>query len=146
MRYRHTQFGALVIAVLCLGMLVCLSRIVLQGTSPGSLLVLAVLLSCLLTFTALTIEINETSLIWYFNFGLFYKKIPLADISHLERVDNPWYYGWGIHLTSHGWLYTVAGSRAVGIRLKNGSSFRLGSDEPEALVAALARALHQGSP
>jgi hypothetical protein len=144
MHYRHTQFGALVTGILAMGMAVCLVKIAFLGITPGSLAVLSLLLTCLLTFTALTIEINETSLIWYYNFGLIYKKVPLADIAQTVPVRNPWYYGWGIHLTPHGWLYNVSGSQAVEIMLKNGTSFRLGSDEPEALVDALAR--RPGSP
>jgi hypothetical protein len=48
-----------------------------------------------------------------------------------------WYHGWGIHLTMNGWLYNVSGFRAVAVRRSDGTSFQLGSDEPEVLLAAV---------
>jgi len=117
--------------------------IVRHGTSPASLLALAVLLSCLLTFTALTIEVNKDLLIWYFNFGLIYKQVQIADIANVTPVRNPYIYGWGIHRISSGWLYNVSGLQAVEIRLKTGKIFRLGTNEPEVLVKALSNAINQ---
>jgi len=52
-------------------------------------------------------------------------------------VTNPWWYGWGIHLTPSGWLYNVGGARAVQLDLHNGRSLRVGTDEPERLCEAI---------
>jgi hypothetical protein len=143
MHYRHTQFGSAIIVILALGMLFCLGGIVRYGTSPGSLLALAVLLSCLLTFTALTIEVNKDLLIWYFNFGLISKQVKIADIANVTQVTNSWIHGWGIHRTSCGWLYNVSGLQAIEVRLNTGKLFRLGTNEPEELVKALNNAINQ---
>jgi len=52
-------------------------------------------------------------------------------------VHNHWYYGRGIKLTPHGWLFNVSGFDAVEIQLKNGRKYRIGTDEPDALLAAI---------
>ena len=59
---------------------------------------------------------------------------PLADITCVEVVSVPWWYGRGIHLTARGWIYNVGGNRAVEITLKSGRRFMLGTDEPELLA------------
>ena len=48
--------------------------------------------------------------------------------------------GWGIRMTKDGWLYNVSIPHAVLIRLTDGKAVQLGSDEPEALLAALLEA------
>ena len=73
--------------------------------------------------------------------GVFYKEFLLTDIEDCEVVRNPWYYGWGIRLTPHGWLYNVSGFSAVQIRLKNGEKFRLGTDTPQELCQAIKQSL-----
>jgi len=56
-------------------------------------------------------------------------------------VRNKWWYGLGIRLTPHGWLYIVSGLDAVEIVRISGKKFRVGTDEPQALVTALTAAL-----
>jgi hypothetical protein len=65
------------------------------------------------------------------------KSIEREAIMGVTPVRNPWWYGWGIHLTPRGWLYNVGGLDAVELALSNGRTLRIGSDE----AAALARAL-----
>jgi len=60
-------------------------------------------------------------------------------------VKNPWYYGWGIRFTPHGWLYNVSGLHAVEIELKNGKKYRIGTDVPENLEKAI-REFISGEP
>jgi hypothetical protein len=56
-------------------------------------------------------------------------------------VRNRWWYGFGIRLTPHGWLYTVRGLDAIEVRLSNGRTFRVGTDDQATLVARLERVL-----
>jgi len=56
-------------------------------------------------------------------------------------VKNHWYYGWGIRLTPHGVLYNVSGFYAVELRLRTGKEFRIGTDVPQELDAAIRQAL-----
>jgi len=95
-------------------------------------------------FASLTIEIKDNVLAWHFGPGLIRKRVQVADIEQAEPVRNSWFYGWGIRLTPYGWLYNVSGLEAVQIRLKNGKTFRLGTDEPQRLCEAINQALQMG--
>jgi hypothetical protein len=59
-----------------------------------------------------------------------------TDIAIDEIVPRRWWEGWGIRITARGMLYDVQGFGAVEFRLRSGERFRLGSDEPEALLRA----------
>jgi hypothetical protein len=140
-RYHHRQTGALIVIVAMAGAVLCLG---LAAVTPnGAFLALAafVLIGVAIVFSSLTIEIDETQLLWHFGPGLIRKSVALADIEHSEPVRTCWTSGWGIHRTAHGWLYNVAGRDAVVVRLKNTRQFLLGSDEPERLDAALRSAV-----
>ena len=52
-----------------------------------------------------------------------------------------WIEGWGIHLTSRGWLYNISGFSAIIVKLKNNQQFLLGTDEPEQLASAIRQQL-----
>ena len=68
------------------------------------------------------------------------KRIALRDVQGWREVRNPWYSGWGIHLAPGGVLWNVSGFDAVQLALADGKRFRIGTDEPAALVAAITRA------
>ena len=86
---------------------------------------------------------NEGAVKLRFGVGLIRRTIPLGRIQAAARVRNRWWYGWGIHLTPHGWLWNVAGLDAVELRLEEGKVFRIGTDDPEGLEAALSTHLSQ---
>ena len=88
-------------------------------------------------FSSLTVEVTPTRLSWFFGPGLLRKSIERETIIGATPVRNPWWYGWGIHRTPRGWLYNVGGLNAVELALSNGSTLRIGSDEPAALARAL---------
>ena len=52
-----------------------------------------------------------------------------------KTVKNHWYCGWGIRwcLRFKMWIYNVSGFDAVEIKLKNGKTYRIGTDEPKKL-------------
>lgn len=52
-------------------------------------------------------------------------------------MRNKWWYGWGIRLTPHGWLYNVSGLDAVELHLTGGRKVRLGTAEPAQLSRAI---------
>ena len=91
-------------------------------------------------FSSLTIVIEEGMLRVSFGPGLIRKKVRLADIASVRPIPVRWWYGWGIHLTPHGWLYNVSGWKAVEITLRDGRQFCLGTDEPENLLKAIQEA------
>ncbi len=54
-------------------------------------------------------------------------------------VRNRWWYGFGIRLIPHGSLWNAWGLDAVELDLATGKVLRIGTDEPEALLAAITR-------
>lgn len=56
------------------------------------------------------------------------------EIREAREVRSPWDYGWGIRLTSHGWLFNVSGFNAVELELKNNRKFRIGADDSQGLI------------
>jgi hypothetical protein len=143
--YRHTQIGTVTIVsvaavvVLCAVLSAYTPEIRHVGMIAGAVLALTIPL-----FGWLTVTVDTRELTFRFGVGLVRRRYPIADIRGCEAVRNPWTYGWGIHLTPHGWLYNVSGLGAVEIRLSGGKAFRVGSDEPEALCLALRRAAGMG--
>ena len=69
--------------------------------------------------------------------GVFQKSFPVGDVYSAQAVHNPWWYGLGIHRTRDGWLYNVGGSDAVELHLEGDRRARIGTDEPERLLAAI---------
>jgi len=73
-------------------------------------------------------------------FPLRTRRIPYRKIASAEAVTyRPLldYGGWGIRLGAGGWAYTVSGRRGVRLTFSDGTHLLVGSQAPEALVAAL---------
>jgi hypothetical protein len=137
--YRHTQPGWVIVAVLAAAALVVTAS--LPREAMGAARVPLVLLGLvLLLFLALTVEIDLESLRVWFGPGVIRKRIPLAEIKSWRAVRNPWYGGWGIRVGPRGVLWNVAGFDAVELDLPGGRHFRIGTDEPEALIRAISQA------
>jgi hypothetical protein len=139
--YRHTQVGWVVIAVVVgIGALVAPR---LPGAGGPLLPILAVVL---LLFGTLTVEVDREQIRLRFGIGVVRKRIGLDEVGAWQAVRNPWYCGWGIRLGSHGWTWNVSGYDAVEVSLADGRRFRIGTDEPDALVSALTRLRGEPSP
>lgn len=90
----------------------------------------------LLMLGRLTIELDETQIRWRFGvFGWPRWQIDLADIVDVRPVRTRFIDGWGIRRTREGWLYNASGFDAVRLQLRDGRVVRLGSDEPQRLLA-----------
>ncbi len=140
-RYRHPQFGTVVVGALAASALM-LAGMGLASREPVFLYGGPVMMGIVaLLFYNLTVEIDETHLRFRFGVGLIRKRIPLAEIVAVAPVRNSWLYGWGIHCTPRGWLYNVSGWEAVEIALTSGKRLRLGTDEPQRLAQALRAAM-----
>jgi hypothetical protein len=92
-------------------------------------------------FASLTVRVTDRALHFYFGPGFWEKQIPLDEIVAARAVRNSSWYGWGIRLTPHGWLYNVSGLDAVEIEKTDGTTLRIGTDEPEKLAEVLASAV-----
>lgn len=136
--YTHTQTGGAILGGLGFCGLIAIVVYLLNMSHPVILAVLIPLIICAVLFCSLTIQIHGHSLEWSFGPGLISKKVALRRIASAEPVQSSWINGWGIHYTrGGGWLYNVSGFDAVQITMKDGKRFRLGTDEPEALTAAI---------
>ena len=136
--YRHRQTGTLLLILL--GSAAVLTTIALFRTPQRSLvilLVLAVLLLSMGLFWALTVEVTADQVLVWFGPGLIHRRFRLDAIRNVRRVRNPWYYGWGVRLTPNGWLFNVSGFDAVELELENNRNFRIGTDDPQQLLAAI---------
>jgi hypothetical protein len=137
MLYKHSQSGWVIIfSVGNTSLIFLVLAFFLQMSIIGWIAIFLLVLT-LFIFGSLTIEVTSEKLKWYFGIGLVRKSIFLQEIQTVSIVKNPWYYGWGIRLTPHGWLNNVSGTRGVEIELKSGKKFRLGSDEPEKLAEVI---------
>jgi hypothetical protein len=138
--YRHTQFGsAIVLSCGVIGLTTLLAAAFSAHRTPFPWVGVAVLLLGAL-FSALTITVEDGLLRASFGPGLIQKKVNLAEIASVRPIPVRWWYGWGIRLTPHGWLYNVSGWKAVEITLRDGRRFCLGTDEPEDLRKAIEQA------
>ena len=140
-RYEHTQVGYLIITAMSAVMMligVVLANAGINWIAIGVLVVIAV---ALVLFSSLTVVIREEELEARFGPGLIRKRFKLNEIESCQVVKNPWYYGWGIRLTPHGVLFRVSGFYAVEIKLRTGKKFRIGTDVPQELDAAIRQAI-----
>jgi len=88
-------------------------------------------------FWGLTVEVNKDVVRLYFGFGIIHRSILRQHISMVTQVRNRWWWGFGIRWTPHGWMWNMSGLDAVELTYHNGKKFRIGTDEPEALLEAL---------
>ena len=135
--YRHTQTGAALRWGLILPAIGLLAIGFAARRAVPFVPLAALLAATGWALSSLTVEVTPTRLIWFFGPGLLRKSIEREAIIGATPVRNPWWYGWGIHLTPRGWLYDVGGLDAVELALSDGSRLRIGSDEPAALARAL---------
>lgn len=92
-------------------------------------------------FASLNVTVNEQEVVAAFGPGWFKRRINLGEIESVESVTNKWWWGWGIRRIPNGWMYNVSGLDAVELKLKKGTVFRIGTDEPEKLEEAVKNAL-----
>jgi hypothetical protein len=141
MRYKHTQIGYVTggVSLAALPLIYYASMAedgelgVFGHSMLGGFGVLAVL------FSSLTVKVTDQELVFYFGPGFWERRFALDDIVSVEAVRTSPLYGWGIRYTPHGWLYNVSGLRAVEVTVRGEEQLRIGTDEPEALKAALNR-------
>jgi hypothetical protein len=145
-RYRHTQIAwtliVLVVAVV-LAELTIVTFSAPQGTLALALsgAVVAVAAVMLALFSTLTVVVDYRAVRLWFGFGSLRREVMLADVSAARRVRNSWHAGWGVRAIPGGRLYNVGGFDAVELEMDNGRVVRVGTDQPDALLAAVKAAL-----
>jgi hypothetical protein len=144
--YEHTQAGwpiriALLASSVLFVVLAVMPEFSPTPTSPFALLGGAAVAAAMgWTWSALTVRIQQEDLQVRFGLGWPRKTVRLADIESVEVTRTTFLEGWGVHRTRRGWLYNVSGFDAVLLRLTNGRSVMVGTDEPRRLKTAIERA------
>ncbi|NLD57263.1 MAG: hypothetical protein GX651_03915 [Methanomicrobiales archaeon] len=138
--YRHTQFGRVQIWASIAAILIIALSMVFIGPywiSIASVFILGDVATIIL-FGSLTVMVSREELLIRFGaFGIVNRAVPLATISGIRVIETPGYYGWGALWTPEGRLYNISGTTGVEVTLCDGTKFRVGTDEPEALAESL---------
>jgi hypothetical protein len=141
--YRHVQFGTPIAVGTLVGVAAAtavvgsLSRSTLDAVPWLVVALYGVLVVGYLLFFRLVVTVDRTRIRASFGIGWIAKDVPLDAVLASEIVRTRRWWGWGIHWTPAGWLYNVGGRRAVRLELKADRPVMIGSDEPEALKAAV---------
>jgi hypothetical protein len=149
--YRHTQVGLATLIGLGAGFLTQLGKAVRDVRKHRSGAWFSVPLTVgfvalMAVFSSLKVAVDEATLVASFTGGALTRRIAVEEIASAEVVRIPWHHGWGMRRTGHGWLYNVWGRQAVRLHMTDESTFTIGSDEPEALLAAIEQARAQRAP
>ena len=145
MPYRRVQWGWtwLVYLVFAVPFVVFSVTVAAAEDEAGGVVALMVafmlaLLVILVVFSRLEVKSDTETVVTSFGFGWPSHTIEIADVSGVRAVRNRWYYGWGVRRLQTGWMHNVWGLDAVEVVLEDGSTFRIGTDDPKGLEAALA--------
>lgn len=152
-KYKHTQIGYLMLVVTLVvfvffAWLQITARAetssVDSGTNFAITALMVLVLFVLSSFITLTVFIDEKYLRIKFGYGIFRKKFLVSEIASVAQVKNHWYYGWGVKVWfwPYMWIYNVSGFDAVEIRMAGGKIYRIGTDEPEKLEAAIEQVIN----
>jgi len=150
--YQHSQPGILLRVLMVSGIVVLLVmgayilRIatadgILQQQEQNALLSLMggifMMAFALLLIHNLTATVDLEGVRISYGIGIINRRIRHQDISQCSPVKNPWWWGFSIRKIPGGWMWNVSGLSAVELKLKNSRVFRIGTDEPEMLAAAI---------
>lgn len=136
-RYEHTQ-----VSYAMLGVMTALAAFIWirTGASWFGLSIWAFLAAMWLVFGRLTTTVADGEVTCAFGVTGWPRRVyRLRDVQAATRVRNTPFAGWGMRWTPGGWLWNVWGLDAVELHLANGVRFRIGTDEPDALLQALQR-------
>ncbi|MEI6529636.1 MAG: hypothetical protein WCN88_04585 [Candidatus Falkowbacteria bacterium] len=146
--YKHTQIGLLMLLV-ALAVPVLFAWVYIaaldepfsvdSGPNFAISAIMVLILFILASFVTLSVSINGNYLQVKFGYGIFAKKFALNQIASVKVTKNHWYYGWGIKVWfwPYMWIYNISGFDAVEIVMKNGKRYRIGTDTPKELEAAI---------
>lgn len=146
--YKHTQVSYLMMVVMLVVLaLFAYAQVTARFEAPsidsganfGITAVMALVLFVLSSFITLSVSVDKDYLRIKFGWGVFRKKFAINEIATVTQVKNHWYYGWGIRLLLRPriWIFNVSGFDAVEIQMKDKKIYRIGTDAPQELEAAI---------
>jgi hypothetical protein len=110
------------------------------GEAGWYLVVCGVLMVSGFAGTRLTVVVDDGMVTTTFRGGWPRRRIELDAVTATRHVQNSWGHGWGIRKIRNGWMFNIAGSEAIELTLRSGKVFRIGTDQPAELLAAIERA------
>lgn len=152
MSYKHTQisYPMIIITLAVLGFFVW-SYITASAEPPSynsgpnfaMTSTMTIIVAILTSFTFLQVIVDKEYIRIKFGLGIYRKKFALNEIASAKTAKNHRYYGWGIKVRFWPkiWIYSVAGFDAVELKMKNGKTYRIGTDEPKKLEQAIVHAM-----
>lgn len=144
--YSHRQIGTQSLIAHGVGFIILgglFFRVELVGVSVPMFAILATLLiASVVTFTTLLCVVDPNEFVAKFGLiGWPGKRVPTSEIAGALPTRTAPISGFGIRVTTRGWLYSVSGRGAVIIGMRDGKQFLIGTDEPAALADAINRSL-----
>lgn len=140
--YQHSQRTSVWLGGFAVLEIVVLVAMIVADVPLATLIIflaaISLLVLVLALFSRLRVEVDAQEVRAIFGSGWPRRAVALGDIQSASVVRNKWWYGWGIRFIGRGWLWNVWGLDAVELMLANGKRFRIGTDDPEGLRAALA--------
>ena len=133
--YRHRQLPVWFIIMVLSFWLLSLMLICAKSRVALVLLLPSVIFTTV--FWGLTIEVNSKEIRLCFGLGLIKRTICRKKIDQVTQVRNRWWYGWGIRLTPHGWMWSMGELDAIELTYSNSKKFRIGTNQPQFLLKAL---------
>jgi len=138
--YEHTQIGTFLRCAL--GSIASFLFVLFAATMPQEAMpycfIVPLLLVCfLLLFHSQTVSVSRNDISLRFGIGLIRTSFAVVDIESATIYRCRWYEKMGIQKIWHGWSYRVSGRDAIELRYKDGHKYRIGTDEPEKLLAAI---------
>ncbi len=145
-QYEHTQAGrtTLLVAVFLIIIGAVSLPAIYDEDQVSALILLAAIVVVLFTvivFNRLTVIVAYGAITAKFGWGWPKRSHAFVEIAGIRQVRNACIYGWGSRWIPGGWMYNVWGRDAVELALTSGQRFRIGTDEPERLLAALPQEL-----
>lgn len=112
-----------------------------SGTNFAVTAIMVLILFILASFATLSVSIDENYLRIKFGYGIFAKKFALNQIDSVQAIKNHWYYGWVIRawFWPYMWIYNISNFNAVEIKMRNGKTYRIGTDDATNLESALTK-------
>ena len=141
--YSKTQYGKVIISItLVFIIMVIVLYDELKSSDPigeiASLSTMFFFIIVALLFYRLKVEVNAQEIILTFGVGIIKKRIDINQIQSVESVKNKFWFGWGIRLTPHGWLWNIAGYDAVELTFNHDKrKFRIGCKDSSELKSAI---------
>jgi hypothetical protein len=137
MNYETRQYGKAFLVMVFFLLVIVTGVLTASGEVLPALVISVMQVILMACFSWLTVSVHREGIKLSFGIGLVRRTIPYERIASTSIVRNKWWYGWGIRLTPHGWMWNLSGLDAVELLYHDGKSFRIGSEDPKGLKRAI---------